>query len=175
VNRALVALGSNIDAEHNLREAVRRLASHCRLVAVSPVYETAPVGKTDQPNFLNAAVLIETYLPAAQLKACVLGAIEQELGRVRTEDKNAPRTIDLDIAVFARRDPDSATEESWDPDILSYAHVAVPLADIAPHQRHPLTGQTLREIAQRLPAGGLVLRPDIVLWAPSSSEPITEK
>ncbi len=58
------------------------------------------MGKTDQPNFLNAAVLIETDLTAAELKEQVLQVIERELGRVRTADKNAPRTIDLDIALF---------------------------------------------------------------------------
>ena len=164
MNRALVMLGSNINSEYNMREAVRRLALHCRLVAVSPVYETAPVGKTDQPNFLNAAASIETDLAAAELKARVLRAIEQELGRVRTEDKNAPRTIDLDIAIFAGQDSESGSEESWDPDILTYAHLAVPLADIAPHRRHPGTGQTLQEIAQTLGPGGLVRRPEFVLW-----------
>ena len=164
MNRVFVALGSNIDSEHNMREAVRRLSLHCRVVAVSPVYETTPVGNTEQPNFLNAAALIETDLTAAELKAQVLRIIEQELGRVRTEDKNAPRTIDLDIALVADQDLDAGSLHVCDPDILRYAHIAVPLADIAPQRRHPATGQTLQEIAQSLPASGLVRRPDVVLW-----------
>jgi len=175
VNRVLVALGSNIDSERNLSEAVRRLALYCRLVAVSPVYETTPVGTSDQPNFLNAAALIETDLTEAELKARVLQTIEQELGRVRTTDKNAPRTIDLDIAVFAERDPDSGSEGFWSPDILRYAHIAVPLADIAPQRRHPGSGQTLQEIAQSLPTGGLVSRPDVVLWPQTVKKPIRER
>ena len=164
MNRVFVALGSNIDSEHNMREAVRRLSLHCRVVAVSPVYETTPVGNTEQPNFLNAAALIETDLTAAELKAQVLRIIEQELGRVRTEDKNAPRTIDLDIALVADQGLDAGSLHVCDPDILRYAHIAVPLADIAPQRRHPATGQTLQEIAQSLPASGLVRRPDVVLW-----------
>ena len=68
MNRIFVALGSNIHSERNLREAVRRLASCCRLLAVSPVYETTPVGNTEQPSFLNAAALVETDLTAAELK-----------------------------------------------------------------------------------------------------------
>ena len=76
MNRVFIALGSNINSEYNMREAVRQLASRCRLLAVSPVYETAPVGKTDQPSFLNAAALIETDLTAAELKAQVLQVIE---------------------------------------------------------------------------------------------------
>ena len=175
MNRALVALGSNINPEHNMREAVRRLALHCRLVAVSPVYVTAPVGNTDQPSFLNAAASIETDLAAAELKARVLRVIEEELGRVRTEDKNAPRTIDLDIALFVGPDLDSSSGVFWSPDILKYAHVAVPLAGIAPQMRHPVTGQTLAEIARSFPSSGLVPRPDVVLGPHTIDKPIKER
>jgi len=165
LNRVFISLGSNIDAEHNLPEAVRRLATRCRLLAVSPVYETLPVGTTDQPNFLNAAVLIETGLAAAELETQVLDAIEQELGRVRTADKNAPRTIDLDISLFGDQVLDMAGRHIPDPDILRFPHVAQPLADLAPRQRHPETGQTLLEIAQGLPSSGLVRRLERVLWS----------
>ena len=164
MNRVFIALGSNVNSGHNMREAVRRLSSRCRLLAVSPVYETAPVGKTDQPNFLNAAALIETELTAAELKADVLQVIEQELGRVRMEDRNAPRTIDLDISLFNDEVFDMGQRHIPDPEILTYPHIAVPLADLAPHQHHPETGQTLKEIAQDLPTSGLVRRRDIVLW-----------
>ena len=175
MNRVFIALGSNINSEYNMREAVRRLSLRCRLLAVSPVYETAPVGKTDQPNFLNAAVLIETDLTAAELKTQVLQAIEQKLGRVRTEDKNAPRTIDLDIALFGDQVLDAGPRHIPDPDISKYPHIAVPLADLAPQQRHPETGQTLQKIAQGLPASRLVRRPDVVLWPKTPSKPIKEK
>ncbi len=174
MNRALVALGSNIDGKRNLREAVRRLSLCCRLVAVSPVYETAPVGNTEQPNFFNAAALIETDLTAAELKARVLWVIEQEMGRVRTEDKNAPRTIDLDIALFGDQVLDLGLRHIPDPDVLRYSHIAVPLADLAPAMRHPEDGRTLREIAQSLPIGGLVPRPDVVLWPETVKKPIKE-
>ena len=161
-HRVFLTLGSNINAEHNLQVAVRRLASRFHLRAVSPVYETTPVGKTDQPNFLNAAASIETDLAAAELKQA-LQAIEQELGRVRTDDKNAPRTIDLDISLFDAQVLDLEQRHIPDPDILRYPHIARPLADLAPQQRHPETGQTLQEIAQGLPTGDL-RRTDIVLW-----------
>jgi len=167
-HRVFLALGSNINAEHNLHAAVRRLASRFHMRAVSPVYETAPVGKTDQPNFLNAAALIETDLSAAQVKQ-VLQALEQELGRVRSEDKNAPRTIDLDISLFDDQVLDMGSRHIPDPDLSKYPHIARPLADLAPQQRHPETGQTLQEIAQGLPAGGLVRRPDVVLWPDGST------
>jgi 2-amino-4-hydroxy-6-hydroxymethyldihydropteridine diphosphokinase len=175
VNQVFVALGSNIQSESNMPEAVRRLSLHCRLVAVSPVYETTPVGNTQQANFLNAAALIETELAATELKERVLKVIEQELGRVRTEDKNAPRTIDLDIALLVARDSEAGSSAFHDPDILRYAHVAVPLADIAPTRRHPVTDQTLREIAQALSASGMVSRPDVVLWPEAANRPSKEK
>jgi 2-amino-4-hydroxy-6-hydroxymethyldihydropteridine diphosphokinase len=166
-NQAFISLGSNIEAERNLPAAVRRLAARCRLVAASPVYETRPVGTTDQPNFLNAAVLVETDLPAAELKAQVLQAIEQELGRVRTEDKNAPRTIDLDISLFNDRVMMLGDRRIPDPEILEFAHIARPLADLAPGYRHPETGETLEEIALGLSHDGLVHRRDVVLGVPN--------
>jgi 2-amino-4-hydroxy-6-hydroxymethyldihydropteridine diphosphokinase len=170
MERVFIALGSNINSEYNMREAVQRLSLRCRLLTVSPVYETAPVGKTDQPNFLNAAALIETDLTAVELKTQVLQVIEQELGRVRTKDKNAPRTIDLDIALFGDQVLDVGPRHIPDRDISKYPYIAVPLANVAPEQRHPETGQTLQEIAQSLPAGGLVHRPDVVLWPKTPSK-----
>jgi dihydroneopterin aldolase / 2-amino-4-hydroxy-6-hydroxymethyldihydropteridine diphosphokinase len=161
--QVFVVLGSNIDADHNLRRAVKMLAEHCRLLAVSPVYETLPVGKTDQPNFLNAAALIETDRPPEDLKSGVLQPIERALGRRRSADKNAPRTIDLDIALYGARVVELGPRHVPDPDILHYAHLARPLADLAPTLQHPETGETLHEIALRLAEGGLTPRPDIDL------------
>jgi 2-amino-4-hydroxy-6-hydroxymethyldihydropteridine diphosphokinase len=163
VNRVFISLGSNIDPERNLSEAVRRLAARCRLLAVSPVYETRPVGTLGQPNFLNAAALIETDQTAVALKTDVLRAIEQELGRVRTEDKNAARTIDMDISLFGAQVFDFGRRHIPDPEILEYLHIARPLADLWPEFRHPETGQSLETIAQSLPDAGLVRRLDLDL------------
>ncbi len=162
-SRVLVSLGSNIDAERNLREATRRLSQRASLVAVSPVYETEPVGTAGQPRFLNAAALLVTELTPAQFRARVLKQIEDELGRVRGADKNAPRTIDLDISMFGEHVLELGGRHIPDPEILERAHLAVPLADLAPDQRFPASGQTLVEIARRLPADGLTPRPDVVL------------
>jgi dihydroneopterin aldolase/2-amino-4-hydroxy-6-hydroxymethyldihydropteridine diphosphokinase len=163
-NRAYISLGSNIEPERNLPEAVRRLAQQCRLLAVSPVYETQPVGMTEPPNFLNAAVLVETDLTASDLKQRVLRVAEQELGRVRTADKNASRTIDLDISLFNSEVLELGQRRIPDPEILKFAHIARPLADLAPEYLHPETGRSLADIAEDLPEVGLVLRPDVALW-----------
>lgn len=146
-NLAYLALGSNIDPQANLTRCVSLLAERCRVLAVSRVYETAPVGFSGQPDFLNAAVLVETALEAADLKAGVLRDIENRLGRVRTENKNAPRTIDIDIALFNHDVLTVGARRIPDPDIVTYGHVTLPLADIAPDYRHPETGQTLAKIA----------------------------
>ena len=151
LNRAFVTLGSNIEPEANLAAAVRSLREQAEVevVAVSPVYQTAPVGTLDQADFLNAAVLLRTGLSAEALKAQVLAPIEVALGRVRTADKNAARTIDLDIALF-NYEVSEAGRRIPDPDVLIYPHVALPLADIAPYYVHPESGETLAEIAERM-------------------------
>jgi 2-amino-4-hydroxy-6-hydroxymethyldihydropteridine diphosphokinase len=163
MNRVFVALGSNIHPERNLVEAMQRLASRCTVLSVSPVYESMPVGTTDQPNFLNAAACIETDLGVTAFKREILEVIEQELGRMRTADKNAARTIDLDITLYNDRVLDVGQRHIPDPDLLRYAHVAIPMAHLAPQYRHPETGQTLQQIAEALPDAGLQRRSDIVL------------
>ncbi len=162
-HRVFVAMGSNIDPEGNLRRAVELLSKQTELVDVSPVYETAPVGKEDQANFLNAAVVLRTSHPAEVLKRKVLSEIEQTLGRVRTEDKNAPRTIDLDIALFNYDVLEIGGRHIPDPDIEAYTHLALPLADLAPYYVHPETGETLQEIADDLPRIGIKPRRDVNL------------
>ncbi len=155
LNRAYLSLGSNVDKERNIVSAVRLLAEAVRIVAVSSVYETAPVGNPNQESFLNAAVVIETPLYAEALERDVLGPIEDRLGRRRTADKNAPRTIDIDIALF--------NEEVLDSEIATRAHLAVPLAEVAANYRLPPIGKTLSEIAAGLPHAGISRRSDLSL------------
>ncbi len=93
VNNVYLLLGSNIDRERNLPEAVRLLAESVELVAVSPVYETAPVGLTEQPAFFNAAAHIRTPLSPPQIKQAIIHPIEQTLKRVRQADKTPPAPL----------------------------------------------------------------------------------
>jgi len=167
-NQAYLSLGSNVDKERNLPRAVELLAAAGRLLAVSRVYETAPVGRGDQPNFFNAAVLLETDLELEAFKNRVISRIEDELGRVRDpQDKNAPRTIDIDISLWNDEVREVGGMTIPDPQILRFAHIAVPLADIAPDHLHPLSGETLATMAGRLAATDqvVILRPDIKLKA----------
>ncbi|MBN1681309.1 MAG: 2-amino-4-hydroxy-6-hydroxymethyldihydropteridine diphosphokinase [Anaerolineae bacterium] len=157
---AFITLGSNIQPETHLIRAVEHIATRLDVVRLSRVYETAPLRAdgqiaAEQDSFLNAAVLVQTDLAPVSLKFDVLRAIEAALGRVRTADKFAPRTIDLDLALYG--DPGSSVVMQHDdprltlpdPDILTRAHVARPLADLAPDYPHPLTGDSLSVIAAR--------------------------
>lgn len=164
-NPIFITLGSNIDPEHNLREAVRLLAEQLAIWAVSRVYETSPLSAMGhitpgQGKFLNAAILVGTDTPPVQLKHNILRPIETRLGRVRTADKYAPRTIDLDLALYGDLTLDDPANGITipDPDIIVRAHVALPLADLAPDFVHPVTGQTLAKIA-----GSFTLSPGIRL------------
>lgn len=149
-NRAVISLGSNVNKEENLPASIRLLAEMCRVVEVSPVYETLPVGLPNQPNFFNAAVIVETKMQPATLKKAVLSNIEERLNRMRSGNRNAPRTIDLDLALFNDEVCEYDGHEVPDPDVLRFAHVAVPIADMSPQMVHPQTGEPMVEIADRL-------------------------
>ncbi len=150
----LISLGSNIDKEINIPAAIALLAEEPQLhiLAVSPLFATAAVGSEGelaaQPAYHNAALLAETSLTSEQLLE-VLGRIEQRLGRVRSQDKFAPRPIDLDLSFYG--DVVVASPKPLpDPNVVRYAHVAIPLAAVAPDWIHPQTGASLAAIAEAL-------------------------
>jgi GTP cyclohydrolase I len=150
VNRALIAVGSNIEAEHNVLRALRLLQAHPLFVidAISRLYASEAIGPDPRPPFINAAVRLSTDLDPLEIRK-ELRSIEAELGRVRTEDRYAPRTIDLDLAMIEGVTIDDDGLVIPDPEIPSRAYLAFPLADVAPDWEHP-SGATLREIAAGL-------------------------
>ncbi len=149
-----VTLGSNIEPRANLRRAASRLARELDVEALSGVWESEPHGAPGTPRFLNAAARIGTELRPASLRRLLRG-IEADLGRRRGKDRNAPRTIDLDIALFGELVLDRPDEglRIPDPEILRRAYLALPLAELGPSTVHPETGETLAAIAARLAAG----------------------
>ena len=149
---ALVALGSNIEPERNLPAAVAALRARAEVVSTSSAWATAAVGPPGQPAFLNAAVRLQTDLPAARLRDELLHGIERELGRVRTTDRYAPRPIDLDLTAYGVQRLRLGDREVPDPELLREAFLAVPAAEVAPDWVHPVTGETLAAIAARLVA-----------------------
>jgi 2-amino-4-hydroxy-6-hydroxymethyldihydropteridine diphosphokinase len=158
-HHVLILLGSNINRHQNLPAAIHRLVDEPDLVVdrVSGVYESAAVGgQGEQPIFSNAAVAVWTDLTPEQLRRR-LREIEADLGRVRVGDKFAPRLIDLDIALYDDLIANVDGSEIPDPDIERHAHVALPLAEIAPNVIHPINGRTLRSIVETLDCSHLHL------------------
>jgi 2-amino-4-hydroxy-6-hydroxymethyldihydropteridine diphosphokinase len=166
-NRAYLSLGSNIEPEQNLPAAVRALATFGRVLAVSRVWESAPFeseGKSGK-NFLNSAVLLETDLSPAEIYDQAIAQVERQLGRQRDpHDKNAPRTIDVDLSLFNHDVFELAGHRIPDPDILKRPFVAVPLAELDPDYVHPTEQRRLADIAARWTSNsGLLPRPDVTL------------
>jgi 2-amino-4-hydroxy-6-hydroxymethyldihydropteridine diphosphokinase len=147
---ALVGLGSNVDPHRHLPAAVRRLADRLEVRRVSSAWATPAVGPPGQPPFLNAGVLVETDLPPARLKGEVLRDVERSLGRVRTADRFAPRTIDLDLVLYRAGGDAGDPPQVLDPDLRRLAHLAVPAAELLADWVHPETGETLARLAERL-------------------------
>lgn len=145
---------------------MRELDRAIGVSAVSRAYEGAPVGAPGTPRFLNAAVAIRTALSASELKFSVLRPIEARLGRVRTSDPNAPRTIDIDIALIpgvVLADPELQMEVP-DPEIARRAHLALPLRDLAPGVVPPGCDTTLERLAARLEeSADIRVRDDVTL------------
>ena len=150
MNTVYLLLGSNIDKETNLPRAIALLQTWAEVTAVSPTYETPPVGLLGQESFYNAVVCLRTPLRPAAIKRELIGRLEQTLHRVRQADKNAPRTIDADILLFNDEVLEYDGRLIPDPDLLRFAHAAVPLAALAPTLPHPQTGEPMADIAARL-------------------------
>jgi 2-amino-4-hydroxy-6-hydroxymethyldihydropteridine diphosphokinase len=155
MSRAYLAVGSNLDPEDHVRRALRLLREAVSVTAISTFYRTPPRGRPEQPDFLNGVVEVETDLPPRELRAG-LREIEARLGRVRTADKFAARTIDLDLIVYANVKDEL---DLPDPEIAERNFLAVPLAELAPELRLPGRGETLAELAAALPRAGLTPQP----------------
>jgi len=157
--RAFVGLGSNLgDREAQIRlalDALRQVAE-TRVVRVSSIYDTEPVGEPNQPNFLNAVALIDTQLSARQL-LWNLQLIERRLGRVRTQ-RWGPRTIDLDLLLFGDLVLDEPDLKIPHLELTRRAFVLVPLVELDPLLVHPESGETLLQILSRLDPRPLVKR-----------------
>lgn len=148
MNHAYVITGGNTgNPAEQLATAARLLEEQCgRILDRSALYETEPWGKSDQPNFLNQVLLIETALSARQVLEAI-GAIEKEIGRER-RDKNGPRAIDVDILLFNHEVIAEAQLTVPHPGIASRRFVLVPLNEVAPAYIHPVTFQTVKQLLE---------------------------
>ncbi|MEK3885254.1 2-amino-4-hydroxy-6-hydroxymethyldihydropteridine diphosphokinase [Paenibacillus sp. PL2-23] len=170
-HKAYIALGSNMgDREELLRQAIVLIDEHPHIGVerVSALYETDPVGYTDQPAFLNMVIDVTTSLQPLELLREQL-ELERRLGRIRHE-RWGPRTIDLDLLLYDNVRMDHVELTLPHPRMLERAFVLVPLNDVL-EEEHPLAGQ-VRESAEASLRG----REDgITLWKTinwrSASEP----
>ena len=160
---AYIALGSNLgDRERTLRSAIAALRQLGSLEAISSLYETAPVGPVEQPDFLNAVVALRTALPPQQLMTALL-RIEHQHGRDRSASvPKGPRTLDLDLLSYGDVVMETPTLTLPHPSIAERRFVLAPLLEIAPQWRHPASGKTaanlLSELSQRGGGSGQPLR-----------------
>lgn len=169
-----IGMGGNLPSqagppEATLAAAVGRLGLLGHISACSSLYSTEPVGYADQPRFVNAAVALETDLPARELLDHLL-RIEREFGRDRSAGiRNGPRTLDLDLLLFgdqAIHEPDLVVPH---PRLAERAFVLVPLSEIASNQvdvtRHMRVGQLLEALQQASPTQVNAIIPiQSVLW-----------
>jgi 2-amino-4-hydroxy-6-hydroxymethyldihydropteridine diphosphokinase len=142
--RCWISVGSNVDRARSIRGAVADLRRHFGPLVISPVYETEAVGFEGQA-FYNLVIGLDTALGVAAINR-TLRDIEDAHGRVRGPNKFAPRTLDLDLLTWGGAAGTIDGYELPRDEILKYAFVLAPLADVAPQERHPADGRTYAEL-----------------------------
>ena len=149
LNEAYVGLGSNLgDSVQNLRAAVGMMEEFAVEVTPSPVYRTAPQGFRNQPPFYNAVCRVVTRITPFELMDRLL-RIETAVGRRRIF-RNAPRMLDMDILLYNRLVLKSPPLTLPHPRMSERPFVLRPLADIAPHLKHPLGSASVSEMLRKL-------------------------
>jgi 2-amino-4-hydroxy-6-hydroxymethyldihydropteridine diphosphokinase len=140
LHQACLLLGSNIEPEVNIPRAVDLLQEKVTILKVSSIWESASVNCC-YPDFLNMAASVSTSLGAAELKGQILRPLEAHMGRMRTQDKNASRPIDIDIILFDGK--------LMDPDLWQHVHQAAPVAELFPEITSE-SGERLKDAVKRL-------------------------
>ena len=146
MNKAYLLLGGNIgNRPANLKKAKHLLENQVgKIVKCSGIYETASWGNTDQPDFLNRVLLIETKLAPEKIMEQIL-LIEKTMGRVRSE-KNASRVIDIDILFFNDEVIETKNIIIPHPEIQNRNFVLYPLNELFPQLNHPVLKKTVHEL-----------------------------
>jgi len=161
--RVFISVGSNIEPAGNILRAFDLLKEKFRIVAVSTFYRTEPIGKPEQASFVNGVWCIETAMDPRALKFEVLRAIETQLGRQRSDDKYADRTIDLDILLYGDRVVDEPDLKIPDPDIRRRPFLLFALVELAAELVFPDTGEPLISVVKPYVGTGLVPEADLTI------------
>lgn len=143
--QVFLGLGSNVQREHNLVAAIKLLGTKFSPITMSPVYSSAPI-QGDGETYYNLCVGFETNLPLQDLLG-LLQQWEQQLGRNRACPEEV--SIDMDLLLFGDAVVND-TRQIPHPDITRYAHVLIPLLEVAPTVIHPKTGEPLAQYRHHL-------------------------
>lgn len=146
--RIYISLGSNIEPERHLRNAVGDLEKHFSNLELSPVYETIAVGFEGDP-FLNLVAECETTLTPEKVQS-ELKAIEDKNDRLRDGPKFSARTLDLDLLLYDDLDLRKQGMDVPRDEIYKYAFVLKPLCDMVPDLKHPVTGETMQTLWEKM-------------------------
>lgn len=157
MTKVFLGIGSNIDPEANLELAVAELRRRFGNVSLSPVYRGAAIG-FEGPDFLNLVARLDTKLTPRRILAEIEG-IHRLARRERDGDRFQSRTLDIDLLLYDGLITSEAGMELPRPDVLEYAFVLRPLAELAPDFVHPVTGRTLAEHWRELEPGSPPLTP----------------
>ncbi|HOZ77956.1 MAG TPA: 2-amino-4-hydroxy-6-hydroxymethyldihydropteridine diphosphokinase [Ferruginibacter sp.] len=148
MNKTYLLLGSNMgNSKKLLAAAEKHIRKQIGLVTrQSGLYSTAAWGNTQQPDFLNQVIVVQTKLTAQQTIQTIL-SIEKEMGRVRTV-KNAPRIIDIDILFFNKDIIKEKNLEVPHPHIPNRRFVLIPLNELSPNLKHPVFQQSVHYLLE---------------------------
>ncbi len=142
-----ISVAGNMEPETNLPRALELLREQTALLAVSTFYRTPALDRPEQPDYLNGAVMARFDGDARTLKFGVLRVLEGKMGRMRTDDRYAARTVDLDLLLFGEA---IIVEDGLvlpDPDLWRRPFVAAAVLELDPDLVVPGTGKPLRELA----------------------------
>lgn len=156
---AFIGVGSNINPERNISDALTRLSAHVDITGISTFYQTGPILWENQDDYLNGVWQVLTLMSPQELKVNVLNAIEKGLQRIKTSDKYGARTIDLDLLLFGDFVINEEGLKVPDPDIYKRSFVAFPLSELDSDLIIPDTNTPLATILNSLSRDNL--RPDI--------------
>ena len=152
--RCYIGVGSNIEPQHHIENALLSLQKQVSVSGSSTFYRTSPIGGKGHSDYLNGVWKIETELPPLELKR-LLRNIETELGRKRSKNKYADRTIDLDILLYGNEVIFSEEIEIPDSHIRERPFLSLPLLELDPDLILPDTGERLAGIESAASQGDL--------------------